>query len=131
MEANKKAFAASLTAAALGAAALITVAGGANAAVVVDSPAVSQEVVTPAAGTAGTEAATETNDGTDIGPDMISTEVGHQDADDATESDSEDATEVDDGPDIGADMNSTEAGHQDADDATEADSDVESADASN
>jgi hypothetical protein len=85
MKANKKAFAASLAAAALGAAALITVAGGANAAVVVETPAVSQEVVTPAAGTAGTEAATEINDGPDVGPDMNSSEVGHQDVDDSTE----------------------------------------------
>ena len=32
-----------------------------------------------------TEAADETNDGADVGPDMNATEAGHQDADDATE----------------------------------------------
>jgi len=131
MEKNKKALSATFAAAVLGAAALVTIAGGANAATQVDTPAPAA-VVTSTTTTVDTyeapgvesaddateSEATEANDGPNVGPDADLTQPGHQDADDATESE---ATEANDGPNVGADADLTQPGHQDADDATESD----------
>ena len=82
MEKKNKALTATFAAAALGAAALVTVASGANAATVVDNttPVFQQDQTT-----ASEPVGTETSDGTDVGPDANPNETGHQDADDATE----------------------------------------------
>ena len=113
METNKKALAATLAAAALGAAALVTVAGGANAATLTDT---SSSVST-------VQDAPEANDT----PDVVGTDVAEApgvEVDDSTEA----AAETNDGADVGPDMNATEPGHQDADDASESDTDLETND---
>jgi len=104
MEKNKK-LSATFAAAVLGAAALVTIAGGANAATQVDAPAVA--VVD-----------TYVDDGPNVGPDTDLTEAGHQDLDDPTEPET---PEADDGPNVGPDTDLTQAGHQDLDDPTEPD----------
>ena len=128
MEKNKK-LSATFAAAVLGAAALVTIAGGANAATQVDTPAPAAVVSSTTVDTLeapGVEAAddaieseaTEANDGPNVGPDTDLTEAGHQDLDDPTEPDT---LEADDGPNVGPDTDLTQPGHQDADDATEPD----------
>lgn len=115
MKKKNSALSATFAAAALGVAALVTVAGGANAATntPTTNPVVQQDQTI-----ANEPVGTETAD---------ATEQAGTESLDATET----GTEINDGADVGPDANPNEPGHQDADDATEAGAENESADDAN
>jgi hypothetical protein len=134
----KTATSATISAAIIGAAALVAVGAGANAAdqtvPAAETPIV-QTVDSSATGQAADLNSTEAteiesaSDGPDVGSDANPNEPGHQDADDANEADeANEAEDASDGPDSGPDANADEPGHQDADDANGADEANEAAD---